>query len=50
MDNFTQENPLNNDKTDVKALDDNKVDVDQDIKTKGNRVLILLCSCFNWLT
>lgn len=30
-------------------LNDNKVSVDQDVNTKGNRTHILFCSCFNWL-
>jgi hypothetical protein len=36
--------------TDVShILDDNTVDVDQNVKTAGNKTYVFLCSCFNFL-
>lgn len=31
----------------VRGLDNNKVDVDEDVKVDHNRTMIFLCSCFN---
>ncbi len=33
----------------VNTLDNNKVKVDEDVDVGKNRVIILFCSCFNWL-
>jgi hypothetical protein len=30
-------------------LSKNDVAVDEDVKVEKNRVIILFCSCFNWL-
>jgi hypothetical protein len=30
-------------------LDNNSVDVDQDVATKNNKTLVVICGCFNWL-